>query len=314
MTGGKPIRIVHYQQQLRGHESGTSNAARGWCEAVARQGIDVVGLYDSADVGRPAPEGTETVALEHSLRGSLRTPRGIAEHILQADAVVIHGGWLLGNNAVGRACVRARVPFLITTHGVYMSEVLRRRTLRKRVWAAALERRYLSRASAVHVFFPEEYVNLEQAMKTKAPSIVAPNGIDYPEGVSWNGNEGYLLWLGRFDIVTKGLDLLVRAVERIPAQHRPQLRLHGPDWRNQKNELRRLVGQLGIGRWVTIGDPVYGDEKWQPDQQCACLCLPLTLGCVSSRRLGGRRDGGAHARDPIPARDILGGEGCGHPG
>jgi glycosyltransferase involved in cell wall biosynthesis len=230
---------------------------------LARQGIEVIGLFDGAGVTRPPPQGTKTVALEHSLRGPLRTPHRVAEQVVGADVVVIHGGWLLGNIAVGRACLRARVPFVVTTHGVYMREVLQRRNLRKRVWAAALERRHLANATAIHVFFPEEEASMQPAMKIRVRTIAAPNGIDYPEGVAWTGRGGYLLWLGRFDIVTKGLDLLVRAIERIPASRRPQLRLHGPDWRNQKDRIRRLVSELGVEQWVIVGDPVYGDEKWR---------------------------------------------------
>ncbi len=263
MDRGKAIRIIHYQHQLRGRESGTSNAARGWCEALARQGIEVVGLIDVADISRPSPHGTKTVALQHSLPGPLRTPHRVAEHLVGADVVVIHGGWLMGNVAVGRVCFRSRIPFVVTTHGVYVREVLQRRTVVKRIWAAALERRHLLRATAVHVFFPEEQTSMEDAMNIRVPTIIAPNGIDYPDGVAWSGGGGYLLWLGRFDPLTKGLDLLVRALERIPAPRRPELRLHGPDWRNHKEKVRGLVRELGIEPWVTIGDPVYGEEKWR---------------------------------------------------
>ncbi len=231
---------------------------------MARQGVEVVGLVDGAAISRPAPQGTETVTLEHSLQGRLRIPHGIAEQIERADAVVVHGGWLLRNIVVGRACLRANVPFIVTTHGVYVREVLQRRALVKRVWAALLERRHLESATAVHVFFPEEQADLEQCMRIQMPTIVAPNGIAYPEGAAWDGGSGgYLLWLGRFDPTHKGLDLLVRAIECIPAPQRPQLRLHGPDWRNHKQEVRSLVRDLGVERWVTIADPVYGDEKWE---------------------------------------------------
>jgi glycosyltransferase involved in cell wall biosynthesis len=272
--GGKVIRIVHFQRQLRGSESGTSNAARGWCEALARQGIEVVGLFDDADLDRPSPMGTNTVGLKHSLRGPLRTPHGVAQHVIGADVVVIHGGWLLGNIAVGRVCLRARVPFVITTHGVYIREVLQRRALRKRLWAVGLERRHLARAAAVHVFFPEEQESMEHAMKMHVPTIAAPNGITYSEGVAWDGRGGYLLWLGRFDIDTKGLDLLVRAIERIPVPNRPQLRLHGPDWRGQKDRVRSLVSELGIEPWVSVGDPIYGEEKWRLISNASACAYP----------------------------------------
>ena len=98
------MKIVQYQPQLRGRESGTANAARGWSEALARRGVEVVGLVDAADIERPAPHGVRTLALEHSLAGPLRVPRRFAASVDDADVVVLHGGWLLGNIAAGRAC------------------------------------------------------------------------------------------------------------------------------------------------------------------------------------------------------------------
>ena len=269
------MRIVHYQPQLMGPESGTANAGRGWCQALAQQGVAVVGLVDGANITRPAPLGTQTQALEHSLRGPLRIPRGFTRGIAGADVVVLHGGWLLGNVVAGRACIRANIPFVVTTHGVYVREVMNRRPLLKRAWAAGLERRHLRRATAVHVYFPEERASMEQAMGIRLPTIVAPNGIAIPEGVRWDGGSGeYLLWLGRFDIATKGLDILLQALQRIPPSERPNLRLHGPDWRNQKRRLGMLAEELGLDRWVTLGDPIYGDAKWELMRKAAGCVYP----------------------------------------
>jgi glycosyltransferase involved in cell wall biosynthesis len=241
---------------------------------LARRGVDVMGLVDAADERRSPPPGCRTIALDHVLRGPLRTPRRVVDRIAGADLVVIHGGWLLGNIEVGRACRGARIPFVVTTHGVYVREVLERRALVKRLWAHTLERRHLGNAAAVHVFFPEEQASMERSMNVRVPTVTAPNGIDYPEGVRWTGDGGYLLWLGRFDPVTKGLDLLARAIARIPAERRPRLRLHGPDWRNHKGAVRDLVRELGIERWVTVGDPVYGDEKWSLIAGAAACVYP----------------------------------------
>jgi glycosyltransferase involved in cell wall biosynthesis len=269
------VKIVHYQPQLRGAESGTANAGRGWSEALARRGVEVVGLVDQADIERPGPRGVDTLALEHSLSGRLRVPRRIAESIEDADVVVLHGGWLLGNITAGRACLRANVPFIVTTHGVYVQEVMQRRRLVKRVWAVALERRHLKRAAAVHVYFPEERVSMERGMKIRLPTIVAPNGIAIPGGVRWDGGSGgYLLWLGRFDIATKGLDLLLHALHHMPPSERPSVRLHGPDWRNQKQQVRTLAEDLRLDRWVTLGDPIYGDEKWELMRMAAGSIYP----------------------------------------
>jgi glycosyltransferase involved in cell wall biosynthesis len=229
---------------------------------LARHGVEVTTLFDAAEATRPAPFGADAVAVEHAVRGSLRFPMHLEDAIAGADVVVLHGGWLLGNVVAGRVCRGSGVPFVITSHGVYVQEVLSRRPVRKRVWQALFERRHLEAATAIHVFFDEERASMESAMGIHAPTILAPNGIDFPEHAAWSGRGGFLLWLGRFDITTKGLDLLAHAIERIPAAQRPQVRLHGPDWRNGKKQMNELVRRLGIGAWVSIGDPVYGDEKW----------------------------------------------------
>ena len=234
----------------------------------------MVGLFDPADVSRQDPAGTRTVPIRHSLRGALRMPRHLRDEVEQADVVVLHGGWLLGNIVAGRACRDAHVPFVITSHGVYVREVLTRRTMRKRLWGAILERRHLESATAVHVFFPEEEASMRSAMRLRTPTIIAPNGIDYPPDVVWTGRGGFLLWFGRFDIVTKGLDLLASAIERIPAPRRPQVRLYGPDWRNGKQQMTDLVRELRIGDWVSIGDPIYGQEKWDLISDAAGCIYP----------------------------------------
>jgi glycosyltransferase involved in cell wall biosynthesis len=53
-------------------------------------------------------------------------------------------------------------------------------------------------------------------------------------------------------------------VASLPPTARPQLRLHGPDSRNEgKGAIRELVRELGLEPWVSVRDAVYGREKWE---------------------------------------------------
>ena len=256
------MKIYHYQPYFLGPECGTGNAARGWTEALARAGHDVAAIVDGSISNRPAPPGVRILPLEHGSRGNLRAPKSPSGAIRGADLVVIHGGWTLGNIAVGRACAGVGVPFVVTTHGVYAPEVFETRRATKATWLALLERPHVRRALALHFFFPEQTAQ-QRRLGVQRPSVVAANGISVPEGMRWDGGSGgYLLWLGRFHPVQKGLDLLVRAVASMPPSARPEIRLHGPDWRGQKDVLRTMVRDLGVEPWVRILDPVYGDQKW----------------------------------------------------
>lgn len=211
---------------------------------------------------RECPESVGCVLLEHSLRGVARVPRGIRPYLEEADVLVLHGGWLLSNIVVGRMASRFRIPWVVTTHGVFAAESLLRRATVKKTWATFLERPHLRRAAAVHIFFDEEKAGLQQ-LGVETPTIVVPNGVAIPEGLSWDGGSGgYLLWLGRYDVEVKGLDLLLAALGRIVPGKRPFLRMHGPDWRGQRRQVQRLVDEFGLTDSVLVGDPVYGEEKW----------------------------------------------------
>jgi glycosyltransferase involved in cell wall biosynthesis len=153
------------------------------------------------------------------------------------------------------------VPYLLEPRGAYDPHILRRKKLLKRLWWSALESELVSQARAIHVFFEVERAHLE-ALGYRGPLVVAPNGIESTEGLAWDGGTGgYLLWLGRFDPEHKGLDLLLRALRLLSDQERPSVRIHGPDWHGQKARVKRMVSRLDLGRWVTVGEPVYGPDK-----------------------------------------------------
>jgi glycosyltransferase involved in cell wall biosynthesis len=186
----------------------------------------------------------------------------------------VHGGWTLYNIVACRDAVRAGVPYLVTTHGVYNPWVLENSAGLKRIWNLVLERRHLQRALALHLFFEEERRGLRR-LGVRAPIVVAPNGISAPEDARWDGGSGgYLLWLGRFDPEVKALDLLIRSLGHLPLEDRPMLRLHGPDFRGGKASMAELARDLGLERWVVIGDPIYGEEKWDAFRQAAAYVHP----------------------------------------
>ncbi|MGH9890418.1 MAG: glycosyltransferase [bacterium] len=257
------MKVAHYCSYLLEGETGSANSARGWCEALAREGVEVLCPIGQGERRLPAPEGASIVPVEHRLSGRFQSPVHLERVLGGIDVLVLHGGWVMGNIIAGRASARSGVPFLVTAHGVYNTWVLDRRRRYKSLWNRLFERRHLNRALGVHVFFPEERAGLAR-MNVASPLVVAPNGVPKLPPATWDGGSGgYLLWLGRYEVQTKGLDLLLQALALTPPPERPPLRLHGPDWRGGKSMVAKLVRDLGLDRWVTVGDPIYGDAKWK---------------------------------------------------
>jgi glycosyltransferase involved in cell wall biosynthesis len=187
--------------------------------------------------------------------------------------LVLHGAGTLANVVAGREARCAGMAYVVVPHGVFHPRVLKRRRRRKQLWNFALERRHLEHALAAHIFFPEEKDGLS-SLGIDLPLIIAPTGFQPPDGVAWQGEGGYLLWLGRFDIETKGLDLLLEAMCSLEPEERPELRLHGPEWRGGKRGLQWQIERLELARWVTIGAPTYGHEKWNLLRRAAGFVYP----------------------------------------
>jgi glycosyltransferase involved in cell wall biosynthesis len=266
------MKIVRYYPRAVAGNGGMTGAVRRWSESLVRAGADVVVVH--AGGGTPPPGPVHWVSLPHLGGFGLTAPIGLAEVIQNADVLVLHSGWTLHNVVAGTIARRLGVPYVLEPRGAYDPHITRRRRLLKKPWWLAMERRLVSHASAIHVFFESERAHLA-ALGYRGPVVVAPNGAPNVEAPSWDGGSGgYLLWLGRFDPEHKGLDLLLEAMSSLPGTARPLLRLYGPDWAGGKRVVVRLVAALGLDRSVLIGDPVYGATKRALLEQAKAFVYP----------------------------------------
>lgn len=258
------MRIVHYYPRALSGDGGMTVAVRRLALELVREGASVRIVYDSESIRSPLDDAVEWVGVSHIGPSGQRLPRRrpLAASFGDADLLVVHSAWAPHNNVAGQVARRLRVPYVVAPRGAYDPSILTRRALVKRAWWAAFERRLVERSCAVHLFFDVERPHLG-ALGYEGGVLVAPNGVESPAGVAWDGgSDGAVVWMGRFDPQHKGIDLLVRSIALIAPEQRPQLRLHGPDRRGGKNAIRRLIADLEVTRWVTVADAVHGDEKW----------------------------------------------------
>jgi glycosyltransferase involved in cell wall biosynthesis len=86
------------------------------------------------------------------------------------------------------------------------------------------------------------------------------------------------LYLGRMDVHTKGLDLLLEALslglrqKRLPED--TQLTMVGPDQAAGQLYLQRMAQQLGIRENIRFRGPLVGADKWTAILSCDALVLP----------------------------------------
>lgn len=201
--------------------------------------------------------------------------RGFAEivrSVRAADIVHVHGLWSLPAGVAGMAARGTETPYVVTVHGMLNPWSLSRKPVRKKVYAALIERRQLHGAAAVHVLNRDE----EQAVREwglEAPLFRLPNGIDVGQFRELPGREALdsrfpeargrvaLLFLGRL-AEQKGIELLLKAYARArPEEDELHLFIAGPGPQSKVDSLKELADQLSIGGRVTFTGEVRGDAK-----------------------------------------------------
>lgn len=318
--GGNPdarersLHVVRYYPRALVGDGGMTGSVRRWARALTDAGAQVTITYDE---GPPSPPREPPFdprvrwrKVHHLGPSRARVPVGLSGVVRGGDLLVLHSGWTAHNLIAGMVARRAGVPYLLEPRGAYDPHIMRRKRSLKRLWWALGERTLVQRADAIHVFFEAERAHLE-ALGYRGPVVVASNGLVQPDDTRWDGGSGgFLLWLGRFDPEHKGIDLLLRAMAILPPDRRPQLRLHGPDWRGRKATIDRGVAELGLRPWVTIGPAVYGDAKRKLLARCGAFVYPSRWDACPNSVLEATSMGVPTVVTPYPLGRFLAGQGA----
>lgn len=236
----------------------------------------------------PGIEKVRLAPLSPRLRFGAIVPKATREalrsHLAQADVVQLHGVWdpLLWQSAVEAR--RARVPYIITPHGMLDPWCLQQGRLKKAIALRLTFRKMLQRAACLHLLNDDE-ARLMSPLGLSTPTRVIPNGVfleeieplprpgtffaQHPE---LNGGP-FVLFLSRLHY-KKGLDYLADAFAAV-SQRVPRARLvvAGPDG-GARAEFVERVKELGTTDRVHLVGPLWGSAKLAAMVDATCFCLP----------------------------------------
>jgi glycosyltransferase involved in cell wall biosynthesis len=196
-------------------------------------------------------------AVDPALRGAINA--------LDARAVVhFHGGLIPEFFKIARALRRLGCPYILTPHGAYNAQALRKRSTVKRIYLALVERALIEGASAVHCSGRSECESLARLFPD-VPLFLVPNGVSLsevdfqprPVEVRSRPLFGYC---GRIDNLHKGLDLLIDGFlrfKRSSGEGELWIIGNGPDL----PELQRRVEEAGEADSVVFFGERHGDDK-----------------------------------------------------
>lgn len=167
--------------------------------------------------------------------------------------------------------------YIFTPHGAFNFKAMERSKIRKRIYCFLFERKVVSNAKYIHLIGESE-IEGTKSIFGDVPYHLIPNGQALPkENIDEIRFMGHLPvrfgFIGRLDMKTKGLDLLLKGLRKYIDRNNMPVHLNiigdGPD----QKKIIELVERLNLNRYVRFLGPLFGQEKVNQLASLHYLCL-----------------------------------------
>lgn len=180
------------------------------------------------------------------------------------DIVVFHAIYYPQYLDLYKECKNRNIPYIIVPHGSLTKRAQMQKWWKKIPANVLLFNRFINNASSIQFLIKGEMENSRKC----ANYILSGNGIDASEKKKkYDKNDEKffkVIYIGRYDIKTKGIDLMIDAFELIKKfalDNEIKLVLYGTDYRNQKKKIEKIVKEKKLEKFIEINGPIWGHEK-----------------------------------------------------
>ena len=159
-----------------------------------------------------------------------------------------------------RECINNKIPYIIIPHGCLTSLAQNRKRIKKKIANFLLFNKFIKNSLAIQ--YLSEYEK-DNSIKSNHKFVISGNGIDAEERNKNFRNKNFI-YIGRYSIEHKGLDLLVDTVvanKKWFLDNDVRVVLYGRDSNNDYKRLRDLIMTNNVSEIIILNDAVYGDEK-----------------------------------------------------
>lgn len=194
---------------------------------------------------------------------------------LNGNTVVhLHGGWVPLYYPLAKLLKKQKIPFVLTAHGAYNTIAMQRSSLIKKLYFRLFEHKVLKAAYKIHCIGESEVRGLN-GLFTVDKAVLLPYGFETVqfETTSIAPHEFIVGFVGRIDIYTKGLDLLLSAFRTFNDKHiDSKLWIIGSS--NEMDALKKRIIEQGLQHSVVLWGSKFGDEKENLMRQMAVFAHP----------------------------------------
>lgn len=187
-----------------------------------------------------------------------------------------HGAYIPQFYQVAKLLVKYQKSYFFTPHGGYNSIGMKRSRFKKKIYIRLFEKFIVHHAKAIHLIGESELDGTREVFGD-VPCVLIPNGQEMQAFSPKDclGTEHVVFgFIGRLDIKTKGLDLLLAGfAQLLKLKVDGQFYLHIIGDGKERVKLDALVSLYGIENNVKFLGSLYGQEKSNAIDEMDFLCL-----------------------------------------
>lgn len=191
----------------------------------------------------------------------------LPEPFNKPDLVVLEEFFKIEYINITKKIWKNKVPYIIVPRCQMTEKYLLNKRLKKIVANKLFYNKIAKKALAVQFLTEQEFEDSKVYYTGK--SFIVANGINIPkiDSKEIDENEQSIkgLFIGRYNVWQKGLDILAESVSRVKSElknNNVKIFLYGPDSRSgSRKDVEELVKKYDIEDIVTINGPIFGEEK-----------------------------------------------------
>lgn len=176
------------------------------------------------------------------------------------DLVIFNEVYKPGYLKLYKECIRRNIPYVIIPHGCLVKKAQDRKKLKKIFGNLLFFNKFIKKSLAVQYLNKNE---IENSIVKNHRYVISGNGINIQKKKNKYTNKDFI-YIGRYDIDHKGLDLVVKTVlcnKDWFINNKLRIYLYGPKLGDDYKKIEKIIKGSDLFDVIVLNDALYEDKK-----------------------------------------------------